>query len=78
MILGILLGGMISGHITHSCTDASWREQIIKHGAAEYYLDQKYHRQWRWIEGPQIIFYGGRIEVGPPAEVAKPREEFDL
>ncbi len=30
--------------------DNSWREQIVQHGCAEYYLDGKNERQWRWKE----------------------------
>ena len=28
--------------------DDSWREQIVAHGCAEFYLDQKNVCQWRW------------------------------
>lgn len=29
-------------------TDDSWRDQIVAHGCAEYYLDENHDRQWRW------------------------------
>ena len=30
--------------------DDSWREQIVSHGAATYYLDQNHERQWNWTK----------------------------
>lgn len=26
-----------------------WKDDAIKHGKAEYYLDEKHERQWRWL-----------------------------
>lgn len=36
--------------VTCQRVNDSWREQIEKHGAAEFYLDANNDRQWRWKE----------------------------
>lgn len=50
----VLVGVVVLGAVlltmawTHDTTDNSWREQIANHGHAEFYLDEKHERQWRW------------------------------
>lgn len=36
--------------IIHGATESAWREDAVKHNKAEFYLDQKNERQWRWKE----------------------------
>ncbi len=46
LVMSLILGlAMFNGGI-----DNSWRDQIVQHGCAEYYLDGKNDRQWRWKE----------------------------
>lgn len=30
--------------------DSEWRDEAVKAGHAEYYLDADHNRQWRWKE----------------------------
>lgn len=49
MCLGCILGGIIFGILLGYLTDRSWRNEAVKQGKAEYYLDGNNQRKWRWL-----------------------------
>lgn len=51
LLAGSMACCLIMGPMENLLIDEYWQDQIVKHGAAEYYLDQNYHRQWRWKDG---------------------------
>ena len=49
-ILVIMAGFFLGSGIAHMATDWSWRRQIAGHHCAEFYIDGRNYRQWRWID----------------------------
>jgi hypothetical protein len=47
-IIAFLVGVALAASISISVMDGAWKDEAVKAGHAEYYLDSKYHRQWRW------------------------------
>ncbi len=47
---GALLGWWLLFFISSVFTtpDKMWHDEAVKKGHAEYYLDDKYERHWRW------------------------------
>jgi len=43
LIFGLLIGGGVAAFV-HS----DWKEDSVKAGKAEYYLDADNNKQWRW------------------------------
>ena len=35
--------------VTWQTINISWRDEAVKKGHAEYYLDLKNNKQWRWL-----------------------------
>ena len=53
--LGVFFAGLVTGILMFmgllyftGNTSAQWQDKAVAHGAAEYYLDENYSRQWRW------------------------------
>lgn len=44
------IGALLISTILLSNKDVHWRDAAVKHKAAEYYLDDKHQRQWRWTQ----------------------------
>lgn len=57
-IMGLLAGFMVGNVFTLLINNATWRDETVESGHAEYYLDAKHVRQWRWksIAPPTISF----------------------
>jgi len=51
-IMIIVCLGILS--ITHNITTYSWKNEAVKEGHAEYYLDKEHNRQWRWLTVKKI------------------------
>lgn len=51
-MVGFFISGVgAGGQFMHAFVDDTWRDIIANKGCAEYYLDEKHQRQWRWKDG---------------------------
>lgn len=47
-LIGALIGAGMSAFIVHDAVMSVYKDDAVKHGKAEYYLDDHNARQWRW------------------------------
>lgn len=50
LVTGIIVSALFTGLITHEATIESMQKKAVNLGAAEYYIDQDYNRQFRYKE----------------------------
>lgn len=66
-ILGVIYGVVVAGLLWLVAAEIH-EDRAVKHGHAEFYLDESHNRQWRWL--PPCDNPGG---VGCPVPVEEAR-----
>jgi len=49
-LFGLLIGAVVGFVLTYVFMDNKRRDDAVESGHAEYYLDSKHCKQWRWKE----------------------------
>ena len=45
----VMAYGWFMGYVSEQSTSNKWKEESVKSGHAEYYLDKDNNKQWRWL-----------------------------